>query len=253
MKDYIQQDSESLHKAFQFFHGCRLDACSLLQQGKRKRGRERMRYHILPERRWQQHKGTLYCNCNSRNYPKVHRQIKVHPNSLWSALKMQQHRSVPCLLDLSRSNKQRAMTTDGKESLFFCTWSWRYSIMTASASFALQLSSVSTLSYASFKKEWRVPRLLVLRARSPIFPWQMLDILPSITEATNKRKSFESRDSFMDGSLEDISKDLWLEYNQKMFEVAQETTFDILDLSCQTKANTYDILYNPWADKTTVR
>jgi hypothetical protein len=64
----------------------------------------------------------------------------------------------------------------------------------------------------------------------------MLDILPSITEATNNRKSFESGDSFIGVSLEDVSnRDLWLEYNQKMFEVAQETTIDILDLSCQTK------------------
>jgi len=64
----------------------------------------------------------------------------------------------------------------------------------------------------------------------------MLDILPSITEATNNRKSFESGDSFIGVSLEDVSnRGLWLGYNQKIFEVAQETTIDILDLSCQTK------------------
>jgi len=64
----------------------------------------------------------------------------------------------------------------------------------------------------------------------------MLDILPSITEATNNRKSFESGDSFIGVSLEDVSnRDLWIGYNQKMFEIAQETTIDILDLSCQTK------------------
>jgi len=64
----------------------------------------------------------------------------------------------------------------------------------------------------------------------------MLDILPSITEATNNRKSFESADSFIGVSLEDVSnRDLWIGYNQKMFEIAQETTIDILDLSCQTK------------------
>jgi hypothetical protein len=64
----------------------------------------------------------------------------------------------------------------------------------------------------------------------------MLDILPSITEATNKRKSFESGDSFIGDSFEGISNiDLWLEYNQYIFEFAQETTIDILDLSWQTK------------------
>jgi len=64
----------------------------------------------------------------------------------------------------------------------------------------------------------------------------MLDILPSITEATNNRKSFESGDSFIGVSLEDVSnRDLWIGYKQKMFEIAQETTIDILDLSCQTK------------------
>jgi hypothetical protein len=80
----------------------------------------------------------------------------------------------------------------------------------------------------------------------------MLDIFPSITEAANKRKIFESRDSFLGGSLQDISNsDLWLEYNQKMLEVAHETTIDILDLSCETKQRfTYNISHNPWPDNT---
>jgi hypothetical protein len=69
----------------------------------------------------------------------------------------------------------------------------------------------------------------------------MLDISPSITEAANKRKIFESRDSFL--------RDLWLLYSQKMLEVAQETTIDILDLSCETKQRlTYNISYNTWSD-----
>lgn len=165
-------------------------------------------------------------------------------------IRVQKSPSLPCLLDLSRSNKQRAAITDGKESLFFGIWSWRCSIMTARVSFTLQLFAVSALSYALSKKEQRVS--LVFPARSTLFPWKMLDIFPSITEATNKRKIFESRDSFLGGSLQDISNsDLWLEYNQKMLEVAHETTIDILDLSCETKQRfTYNISHNPWPDNT---